>query len=183
MKELSLFAGGDFARRALDALDSAVLVLSADLERVMHKNVGAAMLFPDELPASMREMIECYVSSRRDQRRQPPPVRLVVDERWFYLRVMPAGGDPPLEIVLLSEELLRDADAFRLLNTRYGVSHREYAVLRALRLGKTNRQIADELGLAEGTIALHVHHLLERFEAPNRTRLVKLVEEVLARRT
>ena len=87
-----------------------------------------------------------------------------------------------VEIVLLAEEVLREVDAFKLLHTRNGVSRREYQVLTALRLGKTYRQIAVELGLAQGTVNVHVHHLLERFDAPNRTRLVRVVEEILARR-
>lgn len=51
-----------------------------------------------------------------------------------------------------------------------------------MRLGKTNRQLATEYGLAPGTVSRHVHRLLVRFGAPNRTRRVNLIDEILRRR-
>jgi DNA-binding NarL/FixJ family response regulator len=173
---------GGLSRLVLDSLDLAIVVLSADLERELLRNAAAARLLPATLD-ELHPYIEGYVDSRRDVRRMPPPVRLGVGGRAFYLRVTRAEGPPPVEIVLLNEEVLRDADAFRLLNTRYGVSHREYQVVSALRQGKTNRQIAALLGLAEGTVSLYVHHLLARFGVPNRTRLVKVVDDLLFRKT
>jgi DNA-binding CsgD family transcriptional regulator len=169
-------------RLVLDSLEQVIVVLAGDLGRVLFKNRAAAQLFEGPLPPAILDAVGSYVASRDDQRKRPPPLRVELDERAFYLRVIAGLGDAAFEIVLLNEEVLRDADAFKLLNARHGVSRREYQVLSALRLGKTNRQIAADLGLAEGTINVYVHQLLERFDVPNRTRLVKVVEEALANR-
>ena len=156
------------------------MALAPDCAEERWRNAAATTLVPSPLPPHALDAISLYVASRRDQRRRPPPIRLELGERAFYLRVVEAQG---IEVALFNEEVLRDGDAFQLLNARYGVSRREYQVLVSLRLGKTNRQIAADLGLAEGTIGLHVHHLLERFDVPNRTRLVKVIEEILAKRS
>jgi DNA-binding CsgD family transcriptional regulator len=168
----------DLRRVVLDALDQPILVLSADLKRVLLRNAAAARVFPAALPAPLTQAIGQFVEARRADDK-PPPFRTVVGERAFYLRVVAAED---VEIAILAEEVLREVDAFKLLHAQSGLSRREYQVLNALRLGKTNRQIAGELGLAEGTVNVHVHHLLERFDVANRTRLVRVVEEILGRR-
>jgi DNA-binding CsgD family transcriptional regulator len=172
----------EVARAVLDALDLGVVALTQDLEREIYRNAAAERLLGGALPAQLFEMISGYVDSRRDLRRMPPPVRITLGERTVYLRVTRGEGPPPVEIVLLNEEVLRDADAFRLLNARHGVTRREYQVLARIRQGKTNRQIAEELELSEATIQLHVHHLLGRFDVVNRTGLVAVIDELLRKR-
>jgi DNA-binding CsgD family transcriptional regulator len=49
---------------------------------------------------------------------------------------------------------------------------REIEVLRCLAVGLSNRQIADELILAEGTVKFHVHNVLEKLGVHNRTQAV-----------
>jgi DNA-binding NarL/FixJ family response regulator len=166
----------DLPRLVLDALDQPILALSPDLRKVLLRNRAAARLFSSAPPPSLLEAAAAYVEARRVSGKPPPFQRTTIGERGFYLRVLSA---PDAEIVLLSEEVLRDVDAYKLLNARNGVSRREYQVLTALRLGKTNRQIAVELGLAQGTVNVHVHHLLARFDVPDRAGLVRLIEEIL----
>jgi DNA-binding CsgD family transcriptional regulator len=168
----------ELRKLVLETLDQPILVLSQDLRRVLWKNRAAARVVPGTSPP-LTAAAGAYVAARSDGEK-PSPVRLRLGERAFYLRVLTADAEPPVEVVLLAEEVLRDVDAYKLLHAKNGVSRREYQVLTALRLGKTNRQIALELGLAEGTVNVHVHHLLARFDAPNRTRLVRVVEEILA---
>ena len=49
-----------------------------------------------------------------------------------------------------------------------GISAREAEVLRLLGLGRTNRQIADELYISEKTASVHVTHLLRKLGVANR---------------
>ena len=49
---------------------------------------------------------------------------------------------------------------------------REMAVLRLLAAGKANRDIADSLAIAEGTVKTHVAHLLNKLDASSRTEAV-----------
>jgi DNA-binding CsgD family transcriptional regulator len=171
------------ARVVLDSLDTGVLVLQPDLERELLRNPAATRLLGAGLPEAILDAVRGYVTSRRDLRRMPPPVRLEVGDHVLYLRVVRGRDEAPLEIVLMNEEVLRDADVFRLLNERHGVTRREYQVLCGMRVGKTNKQIASELNLAVGTVELHVHHLLTRFSVANRTGLVKVVGDLLLKRT
>ena len=53
-------------------------------------------------------------------------------------------------------------------------------MLALIRKGKTNREIAGDLGIANGTVSRHIHNLLSRFDVPNRTRPVNVVDQVLA---
>src|SRR5262249_1996365 len=170
------------ARRALDALDLGIVLLTSDQRRVMHANRQAIEMIGASIPLRIMEAVEGYILSRAPSRRLPPAARVEHHGRAFYLRVVSSAGAPSFEVVGLREEVLRDPEAFQRLNARHGVSRRDFQVLCALRLGKTNRQISTELGLAEGTIRRHVARLLERFDAPNRTRLVNLVDQILSDR-
>lgn len=167
--------------RGLDVLDQALFFLSADLGAVLHRNRRAYDL-GEPMPEALRQAIDAFVRSRRDARQSPPALRVELDGRTHYLRVLAVPGQPPFEVALIREEILRDLDLFKLLSARYQVTRREYQVLTALRLGKTNRQIASELGVAEATVAANVGRLLERLDAPNRTRLVNLVEQLARHR-
>jgi DNA-binding NarL/FixJ family response regulator len=131
------------------------------------------------LPPDILDAIESYLSRRRNSRRLPSAIRVTVGTSAHYLRVVPSSEPVPLEIVFLRQEVLRDVDVLRMLEQRFEVTRREYQIISALRLGKTNRQIATELGLAEGTVARHVHRLLERMSVSNRTELVHLVDELV----
>jgi DNA-binding NarL/FixJ family response regulator len=169
----------DVVRRALDALDVAVLVLSADLKTHVYLNGAAAELFSAALPTAVFDAIDEYVLARGSARRMPPALRITVQDRGYYLRVVPSGGAVPLEVVFLRQEVLRDVEVLRILEQQFQISRREYQIVSGLRLGRTNRQIATDLGIAEGTVARHIHRLLERMSVHNRTELVHLVDELV----
>ena len=48
------------------------------------------------------------------------------------------------------------------------LSERELEVLNQIRLGRTNREIAQRLGISISTVNKHVHHVLTKLEAKNR---------------
>ena len=50
-----------------------------------------------------------------------------------------------------------------------GLTHREREVLACLAAGDTNRLIAEQLGIGEGTVRSHVHVLLQKLQVSNRT--------------
>jgi len=58
-----------------------------------------------------------------------------------------------------------------------GLSQREADVLRLLALGTSNRDIADQLVLAEGTVKNHVSSILMKLHAANRTQAANLARE------
>jgi DNA-binding NarL/FixJ family response regulator len=58
-----------------------------------------------------------------------------------------------------------------------GLSQREVDVLRLLAQGASNRDIADQLILAEGTVKNHVSSILTKLHAANRTQAANLARE------
>ncbi len=62
-----------------------------------------------------------------------------------------------------AESVIRERSA------RTGLSSRELDVLRLIVEGLPNKLIAGRLGIAENTVKVHVAHLLEKLDAPDRT--------------
>ena len=61
--------------------------------------------------------------------------------------------------------------------TRVQLTPCEMAVLRELAVGKTNKEIAGALGVAEGTVKVHVAHLYEKLDVSNRTEALAVTIE------
>lgn len=61
--------------------------------------------------------------------------------------------------------------------SRSQLSTRELEVLRMMVVGCRNREIADALDIAEGTVKLHVSSILGKLGAPDRTRAVTVALE------
>ncbi|MCW2237109.1 response regulator transcription factor [Azospirillum canadense] len=57
-------------------------------------------------------------------------------------------------------------------NSGYGLTQRQREVLDCLRAGKSNKQIAYELGLSEGTVKIHVTAIFKSLGVKNRTQAV-----------
>jgi DNA-binding NarL/FixJ family response regulator len=57
------------------------------------------------------------------------------------------------------------------------LSAREIEVLKLLAAGASNREIADKLVLAEGTVKNHVSNILSKLHAENRTQAANLARE------
>jgi two-component system NarL family response regulator len=58
------------------------------------------------------------------------------------------------------------------------LSDRELEVLRLVALGKTNKDIAGQLGMGDATVKTHLSHILWKLGAPDRTRAVTLAMEL-----
>jgi DNA-binding NarL/FixJ family response regulator len=58
------------------------------------------------------------------------------------------------------------------LATRMGdedLTSRELEVLRLMVKGKSNKEIGNSLGVSEGTVKIHVNHILEKIKVSGRT--------------
>lgn len=58
------------------------------------------------------------------------------------------------------------------------LTEREQEVLRGLAAGQTNKQIAEQMGISEGTVKVHVSNILAKLGAGNRTEAVLLAGEL-----
>jgi len=62
-------------------------------------------------------------------------------------------------------------------NLHATLSSREIEVLRLISQGRANKEIADQLGLSVPTVKTHIAHILEKLDAPDRTRAVTIAME------
>jgi two-component system nitrate/nitrite response regulator NarL len=81
--------------------------------------------------------------------------------------------DPELQ--LRAEEL---AETFR--GDRVPLAPRERQLIRYVRRGLRNREIAKELGVTEGTVKVYLHAVFEKLGVKNRTELAIRADEFLA---
>jgi two-component system NarL family response regulator len=54
------------------------------------------------------------------------------------------------------------------------LTERESEIMKCIARGKSNKEIADELGISEGTIKSHVNHILSKLGAADRTQAVTI---------
>ena len=64
---------------------------------------------------------------------------------------------------------------------RYGLTQGQMRVLELLTEGKTNRQIADLLGVTEGTVKIHVSAIFKAMNVSNRSQALLLASKQRAR--
>src|SRR4029078_6376623 len=78
--------------------------------------------------------------------------------------------------VLAGKTYLAPAAAAKLARgrTRVQLTPRELATLRLLAEGKSNKEIANSLGIAERTVKTHLGHLFEKLGVTSRTEAVKV---------
>jgi two-component system nitrate/nitrite response regulator NarP len=84
--------------------------------------------------------------------------------RWFDQEVMQRAMD-----FAQSPERTRDPLA--------QLSQRERGIVSLVRRGLRNKEIADELGLTEGTVKVHLHKIFEKLGLSSRTELILLAEQ------
>ncbi len=85
----------------------------------------------------------------------------------------------------LSEAITRSgtakSDGLGPFATRFGLTPAQVRVLEHLGNGATNRQIADVLGLTEGTVKIHVSSILRALKVNNRSEVALLVNRKKSR--
>jgi DNA-binding NarL/FixJ family response regulator len=75
----------------------------------------------------------------------------------------------------LREAASRGGSRGRNIAERYGLSTAQVRVLELLTQGKTNRQIAEMLGLTEGTVKIHFSRIFKRMKVTSRSQALLLV--------
>lgn len=163
----------DFVREARDALDAtgpgvisiarngevqwasvqAEHCLGRDWANLAEGAVASVQLWLAE--TSGRPLSEC----------QPKDVRLA-DGGLARLQLIarPASGDTLIAVAM--QENSKDSEV---LSRKLGVSQREGEVLSWLSKGKSNRDIAQILGLSPRTVTKHLENILEKLGVENRT--------------
>ena len=57
-------------------------------------------------------------------------------------------------------------------------SPRQMEILQQLWQGKQNKKIGHDLDISENTVKVHIHHIMKKLNAPNRTQVVLLTRSL-----
>jgi len=90
------------------------------------------------------------------------------------LRAVIAGG------AYFPADILPGQPRLKIVRTAAGLSERQLEVLKQLAVGKSNREIAEALGITPGTVKLHIHSVLKLTGARNRTEAALIAGRFLA---
>jgi two-component system, NarL family, nitrate/nitrite response regulator NarL len=94
------------------------------------------------------------------------------------LRLILSGGVYVPPLVLAASEPAVPAPADRRPERAAGLTARQLEVLDLMAAGRTNREICDALGIAEGTVKAHVATILELLGVANRTEAAAVARQL-----
>jgi ATP/maltotriose-dependent transcriptional regulator MalT len=181
------------AERNMDRLEKAINLLDR-LEKIArtkgHGNTLIEVLTLKVLALQVRGSVAAALKTLEEC--------LGLAETDGYIRVFVDAGEIMRELLITylhTPDLLHKAYAQRLLEVFSDSSRstptadskaalvepltaREFDVLRLMAAGFSNRQIAEELVLAEGTVKFHVHAVLEKLNVHSRTQAIAKAREL-----
>lgn len=82
------------------------------------------------------------------------------------------------DLLSTAQEILKQLDTSSEQELIEPLTKRELEVLRLVARGKSNRQIARELTLALGTVKSHLHNIIQKLDASNRTEAVTIARNL-----
>lgn len=161
------------ATTASDAAAHAVIVLDQDgmpIWKTSKAEQWMAAYFPDpdaqgaSLPKPLRQWVSQHLDSIADHRVPP----LLVQRQGATLHVTFEKGERSGDLLLRFEEHI-DALPTMLEMDSYQLTPREHDVLAWLTKGKTNRDIADILGISPRTVNKHLEHIFVKLGVETRS--------------
>jgi DNA-binding CsgD family transcriptional regulator len=121
--------------------------------------------------SALRHPVPAVFVRRARVRVEGPQGRSAVDVSAFW-----EAGETV--VVLLRLESMDSAALFALLRRKYRLSARDARLLRLLRLGRSNDQIAESCGWTRGTVKVYLHALFERFGVHSRAELLWVLDRL-----
>ena len=109
------------------------------------------------------------------------PTSVTLNVALEAMRLVGAGGTfAPTSALLGSRASSESAPPHHDISKKVLFTARQLAVLVALRRGKANKQIAYELNMREGTVKVHVRHIMKKLRAKNRTEVAIIANDMFA---
>jgi DNA-binding NarL/FixJ family response regulator len=168
---------------------SSVVILNTHGESMENPEVGGEMAMLAKLAPAIPILI---VSERCDLSevtlafglgaRGYLPTSLAISEVTTIVRLVAQGGTyVPANILPSLLENRRSAPAQSPGETKWpcSFSPRQLQVLERLNEGKQNKAIADELGISEATVKVHMRNMMKKLNVRNRTQLVLMTKDAL----
>jgi DNA-binding CsgD family transcriptional regulator/CheY-like chemotaxis protein len=167
------------AKTASEAAAHAVIVLDPDgmpIWKTSKAEQWMATYFPDQdqnqdrdrpgagLPGPLQQWVSRHLNASADQ----PVLPLLVQRQGATLHVEFGRGERSGDLLLRFEEHI-DAQPDMLALASYQLTPREHDVLVWLSKGKTNRDIADILGISPRTVNKHLEHIFVKLGVETRS--------------
>jgi DNA-binding NarL/FixJ family response regulator len=106
------------------------------------------------------------------------PMNMSVDVAVEVIRLVRAGGTFVPASSLVAAHRRAECSASKEDRSSAGMfSARQAAVVKALRRGKSNKQIAYELAMCESTVKVHVRNIMKKLNAKNRTEVAFMAND------
>jgi DNA-binding CsgD family transcriptional regulator len=167
-------------REVVDAVEAAVLVLDAARLDVRLANHGARELLGltlGPLPPSLGATIGAWLAC------EPPRLRFAStigvhtpDGRRFHVRAKRLGDTGEMLMLMLTLHVVRERDLDETLRPRFALSRREVQVVLAVKAGVSNSEIAEQLGLTEGTVKNYLSRVFTAVGVHGRARLLAYLQ-------
>ena len=136
-----------------------------NLSLLNQNNAGAPVVIISDSEDTSR-----VVSILKSGARGYIPTSVTLNVALEAMRLVGAGGTfAPTSILLDASSPIAVTAAHYDVCKKVAFTARQLAVLVALRRGKANKQIAYELNMREGTVKVHVRHIMKKLHARNRT--------------
>jgi DNA-binding NarL/FixJ family response regulator len=120
------------------------------------------------------EDMEHVVSGLEGGARGYIPTSVTLEVAVGAMHLVEAGGTFAPATSLISWKRMGDSAAAQNGHLKDLFTARQAAVLRALRQGKANKQIAYDLNMREGTVKVHIRNIMRKLKAKNRTEVAIL---------
>jgi DNA-binding NarL/FixJ family response regulator len=107
------------------------------------------------------------------------PISLSLKIASQAIRLVLAGGTfVPASALSPTSGLQRNRSHVNSVPASAGLTSRQSEVLHQLWQGRQNKAIAHELGMCEGTVKVHIKHIMKRLGAHNRTQVVLMTRQM-----
>lgn len=173
----------DLLSRIVEQLEMGVFVYDGKSRRVVYANASAVTFLRafgdrDALGPLLQETVSRSLADSEPGRfPRATPVASDGGAR-FYLRAKYLSPGASHALVSVAPHVPRERELRDLLRHRFGLSPREVDIVRSLRGGATNEQIASELGLSVGTVKQSLSRVFATLGVQNRTQLVSMLENI-----
>lgn len=151
--------------------------------REKHPELPVAIVTASEYEADMLRIIESgasgYIPKSMTSNEMLDALKQILDWEIFVPDLSVTSGTFQIRQIASSGPLLADLDKNEAAaEIRSRLTPRQIDVLKLMCEGMSNKVIAHNLGMAEGTVKIHVTAILKELNATNRTQAVIMVKEI-----
>jgi len=151
--------------------------------REMHPELPVAIVTASEYEADMLRIIDSgasgYIPKSLTSTEMLDALKHILDGEIFVPDLSATSGTFQIRQIASTGPLLADLDKNKAAaEIKARLTPRQIDVLKLMSEGMSNKLIAHNLGMAEGTVKIHVTAILKELDASNRTQAVIMAKEM-----